>query len=98
MGEVEAAEFETDVLTGFVLARAAAGLTDSTIRNDTNHLGLIRDCSGTQRPTPSQRAGDAQCVPGLQAETGRPGQGLVEGSAVFRQPGRGQGWRHLFSV
>jgi integrase/recombinase XerD len=36
-------EFETDLLAGFVLARASAGLVDSTIRNDTNHLELIRD-------------------------------------------------------
>jgi hypothetical protein len=42
----ELADFETDVLAGFVLARASAGLTDSTIRNDTNHLELIRDWFG----------------------------------------------------
>ena len=41
--EEELADFETDVLAGFVLARASAGLVDSTIRNDTNHLELIRD-------------------------------------------------------
>jgi len=39
---VELADFETDVLAGFVLARASAGLADSTIRNDTNHVELIR--------------------------------------------------------
>jgi integrase/recombinase XerD len=42
----ELTDFETDVLAGFVLARASAGLVDSTIRNDTNHLepdpGLVR--------------------------------------------------------
>ncbi|MGH3820417.1 MAG: site-specific integrase, partial [Pseudonocardiaceae bacterium] len=38
----ELADFETDVLAGFVLARASAGLADSTIRNDANHLELIR--------------------------------------------------------
>jgi hypothetical protein len=42
----ELAEFETDVLSGFVLARAAAGLADSTIRSDVTHLeqarGLVR--------------------------------------------------------
>jgi hypothetical protein len=32
--EEELADFETDVLAGFVLARASAGLVDSTIRND----------------------------------------------------------------
>ena len=41
----EVAAFETDVLAGFVLARASAGLADSTIRNDTGHLDLIRDWS-----------------------------------------------------
>src|SRR4051794_18607651 len=40
--EDETAGFELEVLSGFVLARASAGLTDSTIRNDTNHLELIR--------------------------------------------------------
>lgn len=39
----ELADYETDLLAGFVLARASAGLADSTIRNDTNHLELIRD-------------------------------------------------------
>ena len=34
------------MLAGFVLARASAGLADSTIRNDTGHLQLIRDWFG----------------------------------------------------
>ncbi len=42
----EVAAFETDVLAGLVLARASAGLADSTIRNDTGHLDLIRDWFG----------------------------------------------------
>ncbi|WP_433501804.1 tyrosine-type recombinase/integrase (plasmid) [Sphaerimonospora sp. CA-214678] len=40
--EEELADFELDVLAGFVLARHAAGLADSTIRGDTTHLELIR--------------------------------------------------------
>ncbi|WP_329430407.1 hypothetical protein OG339_20525 [Streptosporangium sp. NBC_01495] len=44
--EEDLAAFEIDVLAGFVLARASAGLTDSTIRNDANHLELIRDWFG----------------------------------------------------
>ena len=36
----ELAGFETDMLAGFVLARAPAGLVDSTIRGDTGHLKL----------------------------------------------------------
>ena len=34
--------FETDVLAGFVLARAAAGLADVTIRSDVSHLEQLR--------------------------------------------------------
>jgi site-specific recombinase XerD len=41
-GPEELAAFETDVLAGFVLARAAAGLADSTIVGDVFHLGQIR--------------------------------------------------------
>ena len=44
--EEDLADFETDVLAGFVLARASAGLADSTIRNDTAYLQLIRDWFG----------------------------------------------------
>jgi hypothetical protein len=42
----ELADLETDVLAGFVLAGAPAGLAGSTIRNDTGHLDLIRDWFG----------------------------------------------------
>ena len=55
--EEELADFETDVLAGFVLARASAGLVDSTIRNDTNHLELIRDWFG--RPLWEMQPADA---------------------------------------
>jgi integrase/recombinase XerD len=37
-GPAELAGFETDVLAGFVLARAAAGLSDGTISSDVVHL------------------------------------------------------------
>ena len=39
-GEIE--RFEIAVVSGFVLARAAAGLSDSTIRGDVSHLGALR--------------------------------------------------------
>ena len=55
--EDELADFETDVLSGFVLARASAGLVDSTIRNDVNHLELIRDWFG--RPLWEMQPSDA---------------------------------------
>jgi integrase/recombinase XerD len=38
----ELEEFETDVLAGFVLARASAGLADSTVRADIGQLELVR--------------------------------------------------------
>ncbi len=38
----EIAAFETDVLAGFVLARAAAGLADTTIAGDVVHLEQVR--------------------------------------------------------
>jgi len=53
----EIADYETDVLAGFVLARASAGLVDSTIRSDTNHLELIRDWF--DRPLWEMQPGDA---------------------------------------
>ena len=53
----ELADFETGVLAGFVLARASAGLADSTIRNDTSHLELIRDWFG--RPPCEMQPADA---------------------------------------
>jgi len=51
------AEPETDLLAGFVLARASAGLVDSTIRDDTNHLALIQDWFG--RPLWEMQPADA---------------------------------------
>jgi site-specific recombinase XerD len=41
-GPGELAAFETDVLAGFVLARAAAGLSDATISSDVVHLEQVR--------------------------------------------------------
>ena len=41
-GPEQLAAFETDVLAGFVLARAAAGLADGTISSDVMHLEQVR--------------------------------------------------------
>lgn len=38
----EIADFETDLLAGFVLARASAGLADATVRADVAHLEQVR--------------------------------------------------------
>jgi hypothetical protein len=40
-GPDELAAFETDVLAGFVLARAAAGLADGTVSSDVIHLVVL---------------------------------------------------------
>ncbi|MEU2395734.1 hypothetical protein [Streptomyces sp. NPDC007369] len=39
-------QFETDVLAGFVLARASAGLADGVIRGDIGHLEQMRSWFG----------------------------------------------------
>jgi len=41
-GSAEVEAFEVDVLAGFVLARAAAGLADGTIAADVGHLTQVR--------------------------------------------------------
>src|SRR3974390_1968762 len=64
------ADFETDVLAGFVLARASAGLADSTIRNDTGHLELIRDWFG--RPLWEMQPADADAYFGKVLREARP--------------------------
>jgi len=66
----ELVDFETDVLAGFVLARASAGLVDSTIRNDTNHLELIRDWVG--RPLWEMQPADAHAYFGKVLRDARP--------------------------
>ena len=66
----ELADFETDVLAGFVLARASAGLADSTIRSDTGHLDLIRDWFG--RPLWEMRPEDADAYFGKVLRDARP--------------------------
>jgi hypothetical protein len=56
-GPEELAAFETDVLAGFVLARAAAGLADSTIAGEVIHLEQVRGWLG--RPLWEMQPADA---------------------------------------
>jgi hypothetical protein len=56
-GPEEIERFETDVVAGFVLARAAAGLSDGTIRGDVSHLEQVRSWFG--RPLWDMAPGDA---------------------------------------
>ena len=80
--EEDLADFETDVLAGFVLARASAGLADSTIRNDTGHLQLIRDWFG--RPLWEMQPDDADAYFGRVLRDARPFH-------AYRPGGRGDG-------
>ena len=66
----EVADFETDALAGFVLARASAGLADSTIRNDTGHLELIRSWFG--RPLWEMQPEDADAYFGRVLRDAKP--------------------------
>jgi integrase/recombinase XerD len=56
-GPEELTAFESDVLAGFVLARAAAGLSDRTISLNVTHLEQIRAWFG--RPLREMRPADA---------------------------------------
>jgi integrase/recombinase XerD len=83
--EEDLADFETDLLAGFVLARASAGLADSTIRNDTNHLQLIRDWFG--RPLWEMQPADADAYFGKVLRDARPSTrtGRAAALAVYFQ-------------
>ena len=56
-GPEELAAFETDTLAGLVLARAAAGLADSTIAGEVIHLDQVRAWLG--RPLWTMQPADA---------------------------------------
>ena len=62
-GPDELLSFETDVLAGFVLARAAAGLSDNTIRSDVLHLEQLRAWFG--RPLWDMAPADADAYFGM---------------------------------
>ena len=81
----ELAALETDVLAGFVLARASAGLADSTIRNDTGHLELIRDWFG--RPLWEMQPADADAYFGRVLRDAKPSTrtGRAAALAVYFQ-------------
>ena len=70
------------MLAGAVLARASAGLADSTMRNDTSHLELIRDWFG--RPLWEIQPGDADAYFGRVLRDARPFAPLFLGGRVGR--------------
>jgi site-specific recombinase XerD len=63
-------EFETDLLAGFVLARASAGLADITVRHDVMVLEQIRQW--LQRPLWTMRPADADRYFGAELRAAAP--------------------------
>jgi len=85
-GPDELAAFETDVLAGFVLARAAAGLADATIRSDVLHLEQVRAWFGG--PLWDMEPADADAYFGT----------VLRGAAKGTRLGRSQALRTYFLV
>ncbi len=79
-GLEELAAFETDVLAGFVLARAAAGLSDATVSSDVLHLEQVRGWFG--RPLWEMQPGDADACFGRVLRSAAPGTRLSRAQAV----------------
>lgn len=71
----ELERFKTDVLSGFVLARASAGLADGTIRGDVGHLDQIRSWFGRPlwdlEPADRARSGSTSTRPDRRCWSGR---------------------------
>jgi integrase/recombinase XerD len=76
----EIADFETDVMAGFVLARASAGLADSSIRKDASNLDLIRDWFG--RPLWDMQPADADAYFGKALREARPATRTARAAAL----------------
>jgi len=76
----ELAAFETDVLAGFVLARASAGLADATIRSDLSQLEQIRAWFG--RPLWELEPKHADAYFGQVLRTAAPGTRLLRAQAL----------------
>jgi integrase/recombinase XerD len=79
-GPGELAAFETDVLAGFVLARAAAGLSDNTIRSDVLHLEQLRGWFG--RPLWDMEPADADAYFGKVVRDAARGTRLARSQAL----------------
>ena len=79
-GPGELAAFETDVLAGFVLARAAAGLADATIRSDVLHLEQVKAWFG--RPLWDMEPADADAYFGTVLRGAAKGTRLARSQAL----------------
>jgi hypothetical protein len=81
-GPEELADFETDVLAGFVLARASAGLADGTIRGDVGHLEQVRTWFG--KPLWDMEPPDADAYFGRMLKGAAKGTRLARSQALTR--------------
>lgn len=79
-GPEEVAAFETDVLAGFVLARASAELADSTVRGDVGHLDQVRAWLG--RPLWEMQPADADLYFGRVLRKAAKGTRLARAQAL----------------
>ena len=79
-GPEELAAFETDLLAGFVLARASAGLADATIRSDVGHLEQTRTWFG--RPLWEMEPADADAYFGRVLRAAAKGTRLGRAQAI----------------
>jgi hypothetical protein len=79
-GVEEIERFETDVVAGFVLARASAGLSDSTIRGDVSHLEQVRSWFG--RPLWDMAPRDADAYFGTVLRVAPSGTRLARAQAL----------------
>jgi integrase/recombinase XerD len=79
-GPVEIAAFETDTLAGFVLARSAAGLADSTVAGDVIHLEQIR--AWLERPLWEMQPADADAYFGQVLRGAAKGTRLARAQAL----------------
>jgi site-specific recombinase XerD len=79
-GPEELAAFESDVLAGFVLARAAAGLSDRTISLDVTYLEQIRAWFG--RPLWEMQPADADAYFGRTLRAAAKGTRLSRAQAL----------------
>lgn len=76
----EIEDFATDVLAGFVLARASAGLADGTIRSDVGHLEQVRAWFG--RPLWEMEPADADAYFGKVLRGSAKGTRLARAQAL----------------
>jgi site-specific recombinase XerD len=78
--EQDLADFETDTLAGFVLARASAGLSDATIRGDISNLEQVRAWFG--RPMWEMEPSDADAYFGKALRGTAKGTRLARAAAI----------------